>query len=719
MQPIDIIVPVYDGLEEVRDCLTSVLDSRQVAPCEVTVINDASPNAEVTSYLRELARDQRLTLLENESNLGFVRTVNRGMSLNPERDVVLLNSDTVVHGNWLDRLVAQAYAADEIGTVTPFSNNAEICSFPRLCDTNAADSADQLPLVDSVLAEALTGRSVDIPTAVGFCMYIRRACIDAVGLFDADTFGRGYGEENDFCMRAAREGWRHILAADCYVRHVGGVSFSEHKQALIGKALEILDRRYPTYHADVARWIETDPPYALRCKGLLEVLRQDPRQKVLAITHNLGGGTEKHVRELADATDANSALLMLKPFAGTQLRLTLGVDDAVPGLNFDWADSNQQDSLLRLLRHLNVTRAHIHHVFGLEEILPGLLAKLALPYDITLHDYFLIDGNPTLTDEDGIFQVERKDRGAGCNTTRLIENDAELQDWQRGHQQLLEGAERVFSPSRAALEQHEVVYRLPNAVVTGHVDMVGVDVLPVSPPRKDLADRPLQVLVLGALSIEKGANLLEDTALLAQQENAPIKFTLLGYAYRTLRGLETLGAYTDDQLDQLIAGQDPDVIWFPCRWPETYSYTLSAALRSGRPLVVPNVGSFPERVEGRPLTWLEAYDKDATHYLKRLEETRELLLGKAPGQAVDWQAPKIGDFRYDANYRRPSQAVGHDLDFSLEDVTTHMAGVDLRPRDPDASWLLRLLGWLKRRSWLSWLMRRVPMRWQHALRRRL
>ena len=713
MKPVDVIIPVYEGFEEVRACLQSVLAAPQRTPAEYLVIHDAGPNPEITSFIKGLAESGCITLLENESNLGFVRTVNRGMAQHPDRDVVLLNSDTLVSGDWLDRL--HAHATDDIGTVTPFSNNAEICSFPRICCVN--DLSHPPAEIDAALAAAMSGRSVDIPTAVGFCMYIRRHCLAQVGPFDAETFGMGYGEENDFCLRARAMGWRHVLAADCYVAHVGGASFSTRKQALLENAMTVLDWRYPAYHGDVAKWIAADPPYALRCKGLIEVLRRDPRQKVLAVTHHMGGGTEKHVRELADATDARSQAILLRPFRQGVVRVSLGVDNGLPGLNFDWSSKNQREALIRLLRYIGISRLHIHHVLHLEELLPQLLVDLPLPYDVTLHDYFLIDGNPTLTDESGLFQRERSMRRRGCNNVRIIEEGAEWDSWRKDQQALLGGAERVFAPSKAALDLYEDIYALPNAILSGHTDLLGVTDLPVAPPNHMREHKQFRILVLGALGIEKGGILLEEVAMLAGRQKQGFEFVLLGYAFRPLSAVKTLGAYSDDELDGLILEQAPDLIWFPCRWPETYSYTLSAALRAGCPLLVPDIGSFPERITGRPLTWVVPYATDAAGYLEQIKQVRAML-SEAPAEAQSWAPPRIGNFRYDEEYVGAA-IVPADLEFSLADIGAYLAGSEERRTEGLRLWMLHLLLWFKQRPALSWLTRIIPLRWQRAVKRRL
>lgn len=262
--PIDIVIPVYRGLAVTRRCLDSVLDCRQQHPHEVIVIDDASPESELADYLDELAEAGRLTLLRNPFNQGFVATANRGLALHPDRDVVLLNSDTEVNGDWLDRLARCAYTAAMIGTVTPFSNNATICSYPRSREGNELPPGLSLAETDALFQHANAGRWLEIPTAVGFCMYIRRDCLQAVGAFDEHNFGLGYGEENDFCMRAAKAGWRHALCADTYVYHVGGVSFGDRQVRLQAQAREALAALHPDYDKRIQSFIREDPVRPLR-----------------------------------------------------------------------------------------------------------------------------------------------------------------------------------------------------------------------------------------------------------------------------------------------------------------------------------------------------------------------------------------------------------------------------------------------------------------------
>jgi len=261
---IDVIIPVYRGLAQTRRCLESVLAARCTASWEAIVVDDATPEPEIADLVRGLARARAITRIVHPENRGFVRAVNEGMALHDGRDVLLLNSDTEVADGWLDRIAACGARDARAGTVTPFSNNATICSFPEFVAPNDLPPGMTAPDLDRIFAEANAGQAVEIPTAVGFCMWISRHCLATTGLFDEAAFGRGYGEEVDFCMRASRAGFRHWLCGDTFVYHQGEVSFGASGVARRAEAQRIVDERYPEFQPAVRDFVTRDPPKVLR-----------------------------------------------------------------------------------------------------------------------------------------------------------------------------------------------------------------------------------------------------------------------------------------------------------------------------------------------------------------------------------------------------------------------------------------------------------------------
>ena len=256
---VDIVIPVYRNHALTQRCVESVLSDPDPVMGAVYLINDATPEPELGKYCQQVAQDERVELIEHSDNRGFVASVNEGFRLADGRDLVILNSDTEVPKNWLSRLRAVADQHSKAASITPFSNNATICSYPNFCEDNDVPAGLDLGAVDALFSEANSGQAFEIPTGVGFCMYVRRRALDEVGEFDEDAFGRGYGEENDWCLRATGKGWKHLLAADVFVYHAGGASFGSDASEYQANALKVISERYPNYNRYIAQFVEADP----------------------------------------------------------------------------------------------------------------------------------------------------------------------------------------------------------------------------------------------------------------------------------------------------------------------------------------------------------------------------------------------------------------------------------------------------------------------------
>jgi GT2 family glycosyltransferase len=269
MTPIAVVIPVYNAPEELERCLASVY-STVPDDTEVVVIDDASPDSSTQTVLNRWREIMPASwkFHANQKNRGFVATANLGMRLT-QNDIVLLNSDTEPTPGWLRGLQKCLSSDPLIATATPWTNNGEIASIPRFCQVNP------VPPDASAVARviALTGSAIypELPTAVGFCMAIARSAIDSIGLFDEDLFGKGYGEENDFSMRAVQAGMRNVLCDDVYIVHLGGRSFGPTGLKPDESSMQRLLSRHPDYLLQVQKFITADP-LAPRRTSILDAL---------------------------------------------------------------------------------------------------------------------------------------------------------------------------------------------------------------------------------------------------------------------------------------------------------------------------------------------------------------------------------------------------------------------------------------------------------------
>lgn len=610
---IDIVVPVYKGYQVTLDCLTSVLHSDAAYGANIIVIDDASPDRNLSDALQYLATKGLITLIRNEVNLGFVRSVNLGMSCSTN-DVILLNSDTLVYGDWVKRLVQQAQSDELIGTVTPFSDNATLCSYPLIYDDNDFELELTHSELDKLMARVNSGRSVEIPTAVGFCMFIKRACLDDVGLFDAEVFGKGYGEENDFCCRAVLRGWKHLLAGDVFVTHVGSVSFGSSRTELQRVNGEKLLARYPNFLKTVAQWSTVDPPATLRQAIDIARLKSVCPNPILFLCHDLGGGTEKHLQELSEGLrEQGQSVIFMRPIKGHRTKLFIESNEAfVPNLNpFDFVESETQ--LIEVLRELDVKHIHVHSLFDMDprivQRLPGIASALGIKFDVTLHEYLSICPRTFLIDESGVYCGE-----PDVSVCQLcVESNGShfgkpsVQVWRDSYASLLGSARKVFVPNVDVAERIKRHYPFLAPDVRPHMEN-----LIESDERKRtaaitgrVAGEILKVALIGVLANHKGARVVEALCADASERKLPVEYVLFGERERPCNWssakLIELGPYQEHQIFDWLEANPCHLALFPAVWPETYSYTFSIALRAGLYPVSFDIGAIAERI--KKLRW--------------------------------------------------------------------------------------------------------------------
>lgn len=242
----DVVIPVYAHVGLTRRCIESVLEHSGPGLGRLVLVHDCGPEPEMLPMLRAFRlADPRVIVLENEHNRGFISSSNRGLSL-CAGDAVLLNSDTRVTPGWLSGLREVAEAHPRIAAVTPLSNNGFLCSVPVFQRSSPTSLFEPLELDLSGLPLYTL-----MPTAVGFCLWMRGEARQRLGLLDP-RYGRGYHEENDWCQRARGAGYLVARANRVFVYHEGEVSFGGQRRVLDVLNLRRLVRRYPKYLEETA-----------------------------------------------------------------------------------------------------------------------------------------------------------------------------------------------------------------------------------------------------------------------------------------------------------------------------------------------------------------------------------------------------------------------------------------------------------------------------------
>ncbi len=613
-RPIAVVLPVHGSgdaanREATLACLAA-LDGTLPAGTALIIVDDASTDAALVRELAARASRPGTHLMRLRHNLGFCAAANAGLRaawpLAPARDIVLLNSDTVPAPGWIERLREAAHAAPDIGTASPLSNDATILSYPR------ADRRNPMPAdvaAMGALAAAAGATPVELPTGVGFCLYIRRECLGDTGLLRADLFAQGYGEENDFCRRAAWLGWRHVAVPRAYVAHFGAGSFGAATASLVARNSETMERLHPGYADAIARWVAADPLAPTR-RTLDErrLSASKPRETVLLVTHDDGGGVERAVRAriAALAAEGREALL-LRPVpygdGAGEPRYRAGfcrLDDgggAFPNLVFRVPE--ELAALRALLRRRHVRAVEIHHLLGHERAVTGLARALRVPLAWHVHDYACVCPRVTFSLPDGRYCGEPAEPGAceACIADHGRRDGAELP------------VAALRAASAAALAAAPVV--VPSADVAARLarHFPGVaarvarpesdaDLPPLAPPPRAARRR---VAIPGAIGQDKGYDVLLACARDAASRDLPLEFVVVGHSGDDTRLMQTgrvwvTGRYEAEEGEALLRAQGASLAFIPSTCPETWCFALSLAWRAGLAACAFDLGAQAERV---------------------------------------------------------------------------------------------------------------------------
>ena len=256
---VDIILPVFNAYEEFKTCIQSIKKWTDLKKHRIIILNDCSTDPRIVPFLEQLRTDGCL-VIHNTKNQGFSATINTGLAQSKDRDVILLNSDTIVTKNWVEKLSVCAYNSPLTATVTPLSNDATLCSVPYFGQANRIPKGFTVDGYADLIEKISLKKYPVIPVAIGFCMYVKRTVIRRIGGFDAETFGKGYGEENDFCYRACMLGYHHVMCDDTFIFHKGTASFlSEEKRRYIAEHEKILNKRYPRFTRAARMYCRLNP----------------------------------------------------------------------------------------------------------------------------------------------------------------------------------------------------------------------------------------------------------------------------------------------------------------------------------------------------------------------------------------------------------------------------------------------------------------------------
>ena len=652
-----VIVPIYNAADDVRICIER-LKNYTSKDVEVFLIDDSSTDKEINQILNEARNYRNFRIYRNKKNLGFTKTVNRGINLAKNKHVVLLNSDARVTPRWLDGMLTAMDSDDKIATVTAMSDRAGAFSAPKIGNDN------ELPFGVSEIEYALAfrrrskGLYPTVPTGNGFCMLIRRDTIDEIGALDEEAFPRGYGEENDFCMRARKEGWRNIIDDRTYVFHDRSKSFKESKNELIKAGREVIDRRYPDYAKAIRVFKESPLINAARffaAQAMNDCLRERIKERILYVVSTQTGGTPQTNRDLMGSLQAefetwvlrcNSQEIFLSRYTKEREYVVekFILDERVEPLTHR---SREYESILHnILEKYQFDLMHIRHIAWHSIYLPKIAKNKNMKVIFSFHDFYtvcptvkLLNGNNeycrgvcNCVNED--CKIELWDQDA---VPKICDNW--IYDWRDKFKETFNYVDAFITTSNSAKQTIVGTYRSLEDKEF-HIIPHGRDLEFYRIKPKYDKNGPFHILIPGNINIAKGLDVIK--GLLEEDRNEKLFFHILGTCSSGGFKHERMiyhGAYERDKFYEHVKKIEPTVGAVFSIWDETWCHTLTELWSVGLPVLALDFGTLHERIVQSGAGWL--YGNDLSYkdlYNKIIEDlSNETIFKEKIKSVYEWQ----------------------------------------------------------------------------------
>ena len=607
----DIVIPIYNGYDYLERLFQSIFRNT-TSPYRLIIIDDASPDPRIDPFLKNLKKADGSDVLEiihlrNKKNLGFIGSVNRGFDL-VKNHCILLNTDVEVPAGWIERMMQPILDDPKIASVTPMTNAGTICSFPHWLEDNPLPEGWNVDTMDRLFQQIDPSTcNIDLPTAVGFCMGINQKALKEIGPFDP-VYGRGYGEENDWCMRAVRQGYHHKIAGNLFVYHKHGGSFpSREKEALMKKNSMILNKRYPEYEAMIQDFIRKDPLKRLREFIWLRLKAHEAISHVLIVDHEFGGGANLYREQLTEEYLSRKKYIVLLTFNRILQRYSISFYlDTKERYTYLLKDLNILDTLIDTF---DIEELYLNSIVGFLKPL-NVLATLnrlvqtkSLQLTVPFHDYYAVCPSFTLINDKGRFceLPESKDICHNClkahqDIFKTFSDCEDISLWRKNWKSLLGKASQIICFSESSREIFQKIY--PDLSEKCHVQPHKVSGLrKVEATTRARHPNVTNVAILGGINYAKGSFIVQNVVEKIEKKKIPIYLHLFGEIDNTIHSPYFIehGRYRRKDLPKLMESFHIDLCIIPSICPETFSYTTEEVMEMGLPLIVFDIGAPAER----------------------------------------------------------------------------------------------------------------------------
>jgi GT2 family glycosyltransferase len=605
-----IIVPIFNGFDVLKHTLPTIVRQAYHESLKVLFINDSSDDLLTLRLIDDLNNQySNIILINNEMNMGYTKSANRGLKFAGDKDTILINSDVLLPDNFL-KIFLKAVAGCQNEIISPLeitrspynSVPFSIPLFSKNADLDIKDIIKKNDDLNKSLSRNFADTFLNVPTVHGFCMYIPRKIIKKIGYFNEIDFPRGYGEENEFCMRAIRSNFTPKIFMGISAFHFVTSSFSVfEKQELVKSGLSRLDYMFPEYKI-MLKYFQTKSSISLILLNLVMNLKGFRLHQVVSS----GGGSERFANHDIGNLDETNLYIQTRSECNT-VRLFLNEIGIFPFVELD-IYSPELDTVFK---NPNLAEFISHYLaedlgktnFVLEALNPR--ARKVLRF----HDYHVICPQNFLSNHNFEYCKEPEEIDCyKCISLKRPGINPSISVWRKELGNLVNRFDYFSAPSDDTINRLNKYFSsikinkfvpklLENNLSNSFVNLQ-------LPTGKNIA-------VIGDIGYDKGLFNLFEIARNPIFRSTNLKIFFAGslpvMQDMDITNLIFLGKYSDDNISKLIEqlyNNDVGFILFPGKIPETYSLVLSIFLNYNFGIIAFDIGAIAERLRLSRLNYL-------------------------------------------------------------------------------------------------------------------
>lgn len=628
MKVTDIIIPVCNVNSDLLQCIERIIDNTKTSTYMIHIVYGLN----MKKYIMHLSskvnyKEIKFTEVKNYKSYFELANVVMEKSLN---DVVIIDPYILVTENWLTNICKCAYDDDTIATVIPVCISGSISySYNLEAKNEILFEGMSINNVSEAMKQASIRSYPEIPTAMGYCMFIKRDVINDVGLFDTLTYGKGFGEDKDYSWRALQFGYSHVMCDDTFVFCNSNAIFEANKKHRVPS--KRMKQIYGRFLQDYRKFFFDNPLDEMQKRIKLFMLLKNGKKNVLFNLHygfekenqQYVGGTQIIVKEIVNNISyKHNCFVFSKDFHG--FTLSVYIEEKMFAFKylyneqifmFKYSNKDVAKIIRSILTEFSIDLVNIHHVIGQTFDMIYEAKKLDIPVVLSFHDYYFICPTSNLVSIENKFCIENQNESycLTCLKEKYFISESILPKWREKATHILDNCDMFIAPSKSTKN----IYTKFFPHISDKTIVIPHGLNKYSSKTKEIGEigNKINVAFVGGVAPHKGSELLYQ--VIKHEKSNEYNLLTFGMIHDTRffdikeKHVVNYGAYEKQDIVDLLCENNINLVLLFTLCSETFCLVLSEVLEAGIPVIASNIGALGERVEEIDCGWLVPVEASA------------------------------------------------------------------------------------------------------------